>query len=196
VPQQPEPVTEIARRDQLVDSAIQLIAEQGHARASLSRIAKRAGVSKAAVLYYFKTKDDLLDAVLARVLGGLKAQIESSVRSTADPVEAVFAYLRSMVAYLTANPAHVRLIAEAPAIAELAGHPYVRADPDRWQPFADLLAAAQKSGQLRDFDTKPVAILIGGAVDGLVAQWLAEPGFDLSKAAAELETFVRRATSA
>src|SRR3954468_23640466 len=67
VPQQPDPVTEIARRDQLVASAIQLIAEQGHARASLSRIAKRAGVSKAAVLYHFKTKDDLLDAVLARV---------------------------------------------------------------------------------------------------------------------------------
>src|SRR5258707_12388132 len=69
VPQQPEPVTEIARRDQLVDSAIRLIAEQGHARASLSRIAEQAGGSKAALLYYFKTKDDLLDAVLARVLG-------------------------------------------------------------------------------------------------------------------------------
>jgi len=196
VPQQPEPVTEIARRDQLVDSAIQLIAEQGHARASLSRIAKQAGVSKAALLYYFKTKDDLLDAVLARVLGGLKAQIESSVRSTVDPVDAVFAYLRSMVTYFTANPAHVRVIAEAPAIAELAGHRDVRADPDRWLPLAELLAAAQKSGQLRDFDTKSVAILIGGAVDGLVGQWLAEPGFDLSAAAVELETFVRRATSA
>lgn len=193
--QQPDPVTEIARRDQLVDSAIELIAEQGHARASLSRIAKRAGISKAAVLYHFRTKDDLLDAVLARVLGGLKAQIESAVRSTGDPAEAVFAYLRSMVDYLTANPAHVRVIAEASAIAELAGHDDVRADPDRWQPFADLLAAAQKSGQMRDFDTKPVAILIGGAVDGLVSQWLAEPGFDLPAAGAELKTFVRRATT-
>lgn len=196
VPLDADPEVERARRDQVVDCAIQLIAEQGHARASLSRIAERAEISKAAVLYHFNSKDELLEAVLARVIGGLQTQIQSAVGSTADPVEAVFAYLRSMLDYLTANPEHVRVIAEALAIAELAGRPDLRTDPQRWQALAGLLVAAQKDGLMGDFDTKAVAIMIGGAVDSLVGQWLAEPGFDLSAAADELVAFVRRATSA
>ena len=48
---------------------------------------------------------------------------------------------------------------------------------------------------MRDFDTQTVAVLIGGALDGLVAQWIAEPDFDLQAGAAELETFVRHATA-
>jgi len=78
---------------------------------------------------------------------------------------------------------------------KLAGHTTVRADPTRWKALANLLAAAQETGQMRDFDTQTVAVLIGGALDGLVAQWIAEPVFDLQAGAAELETFVRHATA-
>lgn len=48
---------------------------------------------------------------------------------------------------------------------------------------------------MRDFDPKAVAILIGGALDGLIGHSLADPTFDLTAAAQELEKFVRRATS-
>jgi TetR/AcrR family transcriptional regulator len=183
-----------ARRGQIIDSAIQLIAEQGLARTSLSRIAEKAGISKAAVLYHFKNKDELLDEVLARVLGGLVTQVGARVDAAPTPRAAVFAYLRAMIGHLTANPDHVRVITEAMAIAELAGHNAVRADPSRWKALADLLAAAQAAGQMREFDTKAIAVLIGGAVDGLVGQWIAEPDFDLTAAASELETFIQRAT--
>jgi TetR/AcrR family transcriptional regulator len=183
-----------SRRRQIIDSAILLIAEQGHARTSLSRIAEKAGISKAAVLYHFKNKDELLDEVLARVIGGLVSHVESTLGAAASPGEAVFAYLRAMIGHLTANPSHVRVITEALAIAELAGNTTVRSDPSRWKALADLLGAAQRAGQMREFDTKTVAVVIGGAIDGLVGQWIAEPEFDLTAAAAELENFVRRAT--
>lgn len=186
--------TEGARRGQIIDSAIQLIAEQGLARTSLSRIAAKAGISKAAVLYHFKNKDELLDEVLARVLGGLVTQVAARVDAAETPRDAVFAYLKAMIGHLTANPDHVRVITEAMAIAELAGHNTVRADPSRWKALADLLGAAQAAGQMREFDTKAVAVVIGGAVDGLVGQWIAETDFDLTAAAGELETFIQRAT--
>lgn len=130
------------RRDQVVDCAIQLIAEQGHARASLSRIAARAEISKAAVLYHFTSKDELLEAVLDRVNGGLQRRIDQAVGATADPVEAVFAYLRSMIDYLTAHPTHVRVIAESYAIAELAGRRDSRTEPMHWDTLGELLLAA------------------------------------------------------
>ena len=193
MPLDADPEVEGARRDHVIDSAIELIAEQGHARASLSRIAARAEISKAAVLYYFTSKDELLEAVLARVNGGLRDGLEHAVDGVADPVDAVFAHVRTMAAYLAANPTHARVISESAAIAELAGRR--AADPRHWERLADLLVAAQKEGQLRTFDARTVAVLIDGAVNGLIAHSLANPDFELAAAVPELEAFVRRAAT-
>ncbi|MGH8430951.1 MAG: TetR/AcrR family transcriptional regulator, partial [Solimonas sp.] len=53
-----------ARQRQIVDCAIEALAEVGYARASLAEIAKRAGISKGVILYHFKGKDDLLEKVV------------------------------------------------------------------------------------------------------------------------------------
>ena len=49
--------TETARRAQILACAIGAIAESGYGRASLAEIARRAGVSKGVVSYYFTSKD-------------------------------------------------------------------------------------------------------------------------------------------
>jgi hypothetical protein len=60
--------TQVKRRDQLVDCAIDAIAELGFARASVAEVARRPGVSKGVVTYHFPAKDDLIGAVIADVL--------------------------------------------------------------------------------------------------------------------------------
>jgi TetR/AcrR family fatty acid metabolism transcriptional regulator len=57
--------TETARRAQILRCAIEAIAESGYGRASLAEIARRAGVSKGVVSYYFASKDELLAQVVA-----------------------------------------------------------------------------------------------------------------------------------
>ena len=54
--------TQLKRRDQLVDCAIEAIAELGFPRASVAEVARRAGVSKGVVTYHFPAKDDLIQA--------------------------------------------------------------------------------------------------------------------------------------
>src|SRR5215469_10491417 len=56
-----------ARRTQLVECAIDVIAAEGFAQASLARIAERAGVAKSVVLYHFANKDELVEQVLFAV---------------------------------------------------------------------------------------------------------------------------------
>lgn len=56
-----------ARRAQLLECAIAAFAEHGLARATHSHVAKRAGVSVPAVHSYFRTRDDLVTAVLDEV---------------------------------------------------------------------------------------------------------------------------------
>ena len=57
-------------RGRLFAAAVGLFAEQGVAGTTVAEIAQRAGVTSAMVHYYFKTKDQLLDAVVAEKLVG------------------------------------------------------------------------------------------------------------------------------
>ena len=56
-----------ARKAQLLDCALAAFAEHGVARATHSHVAERAGVSIPAVHSYFRTREDLVAAVLGEV---------------------------------------------------------------------------------------------------------------------------------
>jgi AcrR family transcriptional regulator len=58
----------LRRRDQVVEAAMAIIAEQGIQCLSLSEIEKRAGMSRGQLTYYFPTKESILLAVFDRVL--------------------------------------------------------------------------------------------------------------------------------
>lgn len=53
----------VARKDNIIDSALQVFAEKGYSDATMTDIAKKAGVSTPALYEYFKTKEDLLFAI-------------------------------------------------------------------------------------------------------------------------------------
>ena len=55
--------TETSKR-QIVDAAIEVIAQRGLGKSTLQNIAERAGVSSALVVFHFKSKDNLMKAVL------------------------------------------------------------------------------------------------------------------------------------
>ena len=57
-------------RGRLLDAAVRMFAEQGVAGTTVAEIARAAGVTSAMVHYYFKTKDQLLDAVVEEKLIG------------------------------------------------------------------------------------------------------------------------------
>src|SRR3569623_187749 len=57
--------TPIGKRERLVESAVALFHKQGVHRTTLAEVAERAEVPLGNVYYYFKTKDDLVGAVLA-----------------------------------------------------------------------------------------------------------------------------------
>src|SRR6516164_8397130 len=56
------------RREQIVEAAVAVIAEQGLQNLSLSEIEKRAGMSRGQLTYYFPAKEDILLAVFDRLL--------------------------------------------------------------------------------------------------------------------------------
>src|SRR5438270_6101986 len=58
-------------RTRILDIARDLIAAQGYSSTSIAQIAERLGTSKAALYYHFKSKEEILDALLTEPLAAL-----------------------------------------------------------------------------------------------------------------------------
>ncbi len=58
-----------ARRQAIIDVAAEVFREQGYERASMSEISARLGGSKATLYSYFKSKEELMGAVMSGVTG-------------------------------------------------------------------------------------------------------------------------------
>ena len=55
------------KRNAILDAATRLFAERGHTAAPTSEISKQAGVAEGTLFTYFKTKDDLINALYREI---------------------------------------------------------------------------------------------------------------------------------
>ena len=65
------------RREQIIEAAVAIIAEEGLPRLSLSAIERRAGMSRGQLTYYFPTKEDILLAVFDHTIQAMHECSES-----------------------------------------------------------------------------------------------------------------------
>lgn len=71
-------------RERILSVALRLFASQGYANTSLRQIADELGVTKAALYFHFKTKEDIVTGILTGYLDGLNALIEDAAPRTAE----------------------------------------------------------------------------------------------------------------
>lgn len=69
--------------ERIVDAAVAVLAEHGYDQASTNRIAATAGVSPGTLYGYFSDKDDLVFAVIERVVDGFGEGITPALRAAA-----------------------------------------------------------------------------------------------------------------
>ena len=65
-----------ATREAIIDAADDLFYRQGYEHTSFADIASAVGISRGNFYHHFKTKDDILDAVIARRLTDRQAMLE------------------------------------------------------------------------------------------------------------------------
>src|SRR5271154_4905848 len=72
-------------RELLLTAATELVADRGVAATSFSTIAKRAGLTPAMVHYYFRDREQLLDAIVDERLSPFISYVWSPVEPGGDP---------------------------------------------------------------------------------------------------------------
>ena len=73
-------------REQLMTVAIDCFARLGYQGTSIDRIARDAGVTKGALYYHFRDKEDLLFAAVKDRIGGFEQMVLEEVTPGEDPM--------------------------------------------------------------------------------------------------------------
>lgn len=161
----------VARRQEILDRAIEVFARRGSDRTSLRAIAEEVGVTHAALKHYFGSLEELLVEVYR----------ESERRGDRDPVDADVTPIEMLRGWTQSNrevqglvQLYSTLVASAleeghPAAREFATSRFARIRAD----LAQRVRHNQESGRIRaDVDPAAVAALVIAASDGLQTQWL------------------------
>ena len=108
VARRPRPAIRKENERALLEAAEQIFAEQGYSGATTAAIARRAGVPKANLHYYFATKEGLYRAVVERVLTAWLAAA-APFDASDDPGEALASYIGAKMDLARAMPLASRI---------------------------------------------------------------------------------------
>jgi TetR/AcrR family transcriptional regulator len=100
----------LANIDKILDSALSAFATHGLRGTRIDQIAEAAGMSKTNLLYYFRSKDALYEAVLTRTLEVWITPL-SELDATRDPAVALAAYIERKLECSRRYPEASRLFA-------------------------------------------------------------------------------------
>lgn len=86
------------RRAQIVDGLLSVMASAGYEGATVVAIGKAAGLASGLVHYHFATKDDVLLALVERLVAGVMARYEARVTPTSGAQACLHAWIDAHVA--------------------------------------------------------------------------------------------------
>lgn len=144
-------------RRALFDAAIQTVAEEGYAGASVDKIVARANVAKGTFYNYFENQQDLFDQLLPnlgqKLLDYIRTQLDESLTGLAREkrrVEAYFDFCRK-------TPGFLRILNEAEIFAPKAFHHHVKMFYEGY--FRAIRRSAQR-GEVSGYDEDELGIVV------------------------------------
>ena len=188
--------TQLKRREQLIECAVDAVVELGFPRTSVGEVARRAGVSKGVVTYHFAAKDDLILEVVAHIFDSITAFLETRLKGI-TPEEFLAGYITAWVDYYRTNRRYMLAVAEIWAsLRDESGERQFGTDAVAGElaVVQQVLELAQASGSMGDFSARVMAVTIKGSLDALLGQFAADPELDLEAYGAELVALFERAT--
>ncbi len=93
-----------AREEQILDAATEVFLEKGKDGATMQEIAARAGVNKALLHYYFRSKDRLYETVFAHQFGEFIGPLSDIIPRTDDMKEFLELFVSNYIDRLVSHP--------------------------------------------------------------------------------------------
>jgi AcrR family transcriptional regulator len=188
------------RREQIAEAALAIVAAQGVRRLSVAAVARRVGLVPSGIYRHFRSKEEVLLAVLDRIEARLGENVREAREDSPEPLEQIRGLLLR----------HVRFIREGRAVPRIVfSDDFHRGQPERMARVqkiiagylghvAELVRQGQQRGTIRaDLDPATAALLFLGIVVPAGVLWhVTEGGFDVTRHAERAWLILRRAIAA
>jgi AcrR family transcriptional regulator len=174
----------VAKREEILTTALEVIAKNGYHKTSIRDLAAAVGLSQTGLLHYFGTKEELFVAILQ------KRDATDEQNFAVDPADYAPAQLiEGLVSVGRHNatvPGLVQLYAQFSTEAAEEGHPAREYFQQRYADYRRLVATAiralQQTGEVpASVDPERTAALMAAATDGLQTQWMLDSSIDMGE---------------
>jgi len=98
------------KRDDIMQAALELIAERGFHGSPMAEIAEKGGVAAGTIYRYFESRDSLIAELYRDLEGKIMAVLLNGFPGGAPVRERFLFLLRGLLRYLIANPLHFRYL--------------------------------------------------------------------------------------
>lgn len=174
----PSEELEQKRRGQILDAAEKVFARRGFHRARMDDIASESGLSKGTLYWYYRSKEDLIHALLGRIFAVPMQSAERLKQAEGAAAERIQAIMQASVREIRRFERILPLGYEFFALA--ARNPAVRRVLLTYyrgyqQILADLIRQGIRAGEFRPLDPDETALAAIGLIEGIALFWILDP---------------------
>ncbi len=171
----PRPDVSEERKDQIMNAAEDVFSHKGFSDARMDDIAEKTGLSKGTLYLYFKSKDDLIIAILDRIFQREFKAFETLDLTSLSATEAIWSFVETTTRDIKLM---IRLL---PITYEFMGLAFrnkfvQKAFKAYFNRYMDILIPVIQhgidSGEFHIADAKEVAIAMGAILEGTLLLWV------------------------
>jgi AcrR family transcriptional regulator len=186
----PRPDVSEERRAQIIEAALACFTRKGYANTTMDDIVAESGLSKGAIYWYFKSKDDVFQAAFTSMFEAVGAESVAALQACETAAERLRVGAQTMVGLARDLEGYFGLIIEFWAQSEnrdeVMGF-WAEILAQYQQAIAAILEGGTQTGEFREVDAGALAWMIMAAYDGLAAYDMMMSDLDLTKIS---ETFI------
>ncbi|CDQ39390.1 TetR/AcrR family transcriptional regulator [Virgibacillus salexigens] len=179
--------------NQIIEAAVEVIAENGYHASQVSKIAKKAGVADGTIYLYFKNKEDILISVFEEKMGQFINHITEAIQNKNNANEKLYELIQLHFSQLSKDP-HLAVVTQ---LELRQSNPELRLEINNvLKPYLTVIDSivqeGMKEGIFRHSLNIPlVRQMIFGTLDETVTNWvMKERKYQLIEQAKEVHTLL------
>jgi AcrR family transcriptional regulator len=171
----PRPNVSDERKSQILNAAEDVFTQKGFEQARMDDIAEETGLSKGTLYLYFKSKDDLIIAILDRMFQREFRQFDNLNLTELSAADAIWKITDLLTKDILSLQRLIPIVYQFLALAfrnkyvQLALKKYINRYVDLLLP---IIQHGIDSGEFRQVDVREVAIAMGAIIEGTLLLWV------------------------
>ena len=162
--------TEGGTADRILDAALASFGARGYEATSLDALAEGLGVRKQSILYWFPSKEVLLEALIDRSAGELAAALEGSLAGAGSGWSRVEAVVRSVFRLAARRPELLGLLREVGRLGPPSATRLMLVLEPLVQRASEFLEHEMDAGHMRRHEPRLLLLAIYSTVVGMITE--------------------------